>query len=90
MVSENIMRQNSARQGGGAIHATGSTVTLIDNVVVKNSQTVRVIKVAAFVLTHLPLLTMINNTVSDNSSAGTGGGLACSIGGRRDRGARRL
>ena len=80
-VSGNVFRQNSAAQYGGAIYARAPVVALIDNLVVKNSQTGSAYQGGGIYVNASSTLTMVNNTVSDNNTAGNGGGLACLVSG---------
>ena len=80
-VSGNVFRQNSAAEYGGAIYATAPAVVLIDNLVVKNSQTGSGYQGGGIYVNASSTLTMVNNTVSDNNTAGSGGGLACQVNG---------
>jgi hypothetical protein len=70
-VSANIFKQNF----GGGFTVSATTVNLLGNLVAKNTQG------GGIYVNPFSMLTMINNTVSDNASGGNGGGLACSIGG---------
>ena len=74
VVAGNLFRQNSATLAGG-IFVSGPNITLTDNLVVKSLQG------GGIYVSTSARLTMINNTVSDNTTAGNGGGLACSISG---------
>ena len=66
MITANIFKQNS----GGAVYASGSTLTMQDNLIFKNSG-------YGIYANPTTLLNLINNTVSDNTSDG----LDCSISG---------
>jgi hypothetical protein len=71
VISANVFKQNA----GGGVYVTAPTVTLVDNLVVKSTQG------SGIFVTPASTLTMINNTVSDNTTTGNGGGLACSVSG---------
>ena len=84
VLTKNVFLQNSASEKGGGIYlgddtyiAQPPTVTLVDNLVVKNSSS----QGGGICVSPSSRLTMINNTLSGNSSTGNGGGLACSISG---------
>ena len=70
-ISANVLKQNL----GGGLSIIAPMVTLIDNLVIKNTQG------SGINVTPSSTLTMINNTVTDNTTTGNGGGLACSISG---------
>ena len=73
--SANILKQNSAPTGGGLYTSGGSSLILLDNLVVKNTQG------GGIYVNPSSLLTVINNTITDNAITGNGGGLACSVSG---------
>ncbi len=79
VLSRNVIRQNSAGQGGG-VYAQGPNVTITDNLIAKNNQ-IGSGQAGGVYVSPSSKLTMINNTVTDNTSAGNGGGLAVSISG---------
>ncbi len=70
-ISANVFKQNS----GGGLSVTAPTITLIDNLVSKNTSG------SGIYVSPSSTLTMINNTVTDNATTGNGGGLACSVSG---------
>lgn len=80
LVSGNIFKQNTAATGGG-IYASGVTVTLINNLFAKNSQTSGSSQGGAIWVNASATLNVINNTISQNTAAGGGGGLACQVNG---------
>ena len=81
LISRNLFRQNSARLGGGGIYGLGSSMTIIDNLVTRNSQTGSGYQGAGIYVKPSSSLTMVNNTVTDNTAVGSGGGLACQVDG---------
>jgi predicted outer membrane repeat protein len=73
-ISSNVFRQNSA-SAGGAIYADCSSANIIGNLVTKS------LSGGGVHVVPRSLLILVNNTITDNSTAGNGGGLACQISG---------
>lgn len=71
----NTFKQNDAITGGG-IHASGPTILILGNLVVKNSQTSASSQGGGIWVNPTAALYMINNTVTGNSATGKGGGAA--------------
>ena len=76
----NTFQQNNAATGGG-IYASGQTINLLDNLVVKNSQTSASSQGGGIWVDATSTLFMINNTVTGNTAAGSGGGVAYQVDG---------
>ena len=70
-ISANSFKQNS----GGGISASGATIFITDNLVAKNTAG------SAISASPTVLLNMVNNTVTDNTTTGNGGGLSVSVSG---------
>jgi parallel beta-helix repeat protein len=75
----NSFNLNAAITGGG-FDVDGSTVRLLDNLFVKNSQSSSSSK-GGGVWVRATALDMINNTVTANTAAGSGGGVAFQVDG---------
>ena len=71
----NTFQQNNAVTGGG-IYASGQTISLLDNLLVGNSQTSSSSQGGGIWVDATSNLFMINNTVTGNTAAGSGGGAA--------------
>ena len=78
IVSSNIFKQNAAAMGGG-LYVTGPTVTLQDNLLANNSQTSASSQGGGIWVDATSTLFMINNTVTGNTAAGSGGGAAFEV-----------
>jgi predicted outer membrane repeat protein len=76
----NVFKQNSAAQSGGGLYVDGSSVVLLDNLVVKNGQAGSSYK-GGGIWVRASALDMINNTVFANTAAGSGGGVAFQVDG---------
>jgi hypothetical protein len=74
-VSGNTFQQNTALSGGG-LYASGPTINLQDNLVVKNALTTNLSQGGGIWVDASATLNMINNTVTGNTSPGSGGGVA--------------
>jgi predicted outer membrane repeat protein len=76
----NTFKQNTTGQSGGGLYADGSTVSLSDNLIVKNQQTSSSYT-GGGIWVRASALDMINNTVFGNTAAGSGGGAAFHVDG---------
>jgi hypothetical protein len=79
-LSANTFNANSAATGAG-LYVTGQTIILQDNLVVNNSQTSPSSQGGGLWVDATSNLFMINNTVSGNTAAGSGGGAAFEVAG---------
>ena len=72
----NIFQQNTAPFGGG-LYASGPTVNVLENLASQNAVTTTNSSQGGGIwVDAAATLNMINNTVTGNTSAGTGGGVA--------------
>jgi hypothetical protein len=76
----NTFQQNNAVTGGG-IYASGKTINILENLVVKNSQTSSSSQGGGVWVDATSNLFMINNTITGNTAAGSGGGVAYQVDG---------
>ena len=74
----NTFQQNNATSGGG-MYASGLTINLLDNLVIKNSQTSSSSQGGGIWVNATSNIFMINNTVTGNTAAGSGGGAAFQV-----------
>ena len=74
----NTFNLNSAATGGG-IYASGQQITLLDNLVAKNSQTGSSSQGGGIWMDASSNLFFINNTITGNTAAGSGGGAAFEV-----------
>ena len=79
-LSANTFSLNSAATGGG-IYCSSRTNSLLDNLVVKNSETGVSSQAGGIWVDASATLNMINNTVFGNTAAGSGGGAAFQVDG---------
>jgi len=79
-LSGNTLKLNTAPTGGG-LYTDGPTVRLLNNLLVKNSQSSSSSKGGGVWVRATTLLDMINNTITDNTAAGSGGGVAFQVDG---------
>jgi predicted outer membrane repeat protein len=81
IIASNTFLQNSGPDGGGAIYATGPTITMVDNLVANNSQSGSSASGGGIFVNASTTLYMVNNTIFGNSSAGNGGGVSFQVSG---------
>ena len=74
-ISGNTFQQNTAASGGG-LYASGPTIKLLNNLIVKNVANTNSSQGGGIWVDATVTLNMINNTVTGNTSAGSGGGVA--------------
>jgi hypothetical protein len=77
-ISSNSFTQNSAGTGGG-LYVTGPTNILQDNLIFNNSQTSASSQGGGIWVDATSTLFMINNTITGNTAAGSGGGAAFEV-----------
>jgi hypothetical protein len=80
VIGSNTFQNNSGWVGGG-FYANGPTIALLDNLVVNNEATTNFSFGGGIWVDASSNLFMVNNTVSGNSSAGDGGGVAFEVAG---------
>ena len=81
-LSGNTFKLNAAALNGGGLYADGSTVRLLDNLFIKNSQSSSGSSYkGGGVWIRATALDMINNTLTANTAAGSGGGVAFQVDG---------
>lgn len=79
-LDRNTLTGNRAKVGGG-IAAYGATVRIRSNIVAKNTQTTAGYVGGGLYVNATALLELVNNTVTENAAAGSGGGCAFQVDG---------
>jgi predicted outer membrane repeat protein len=78
-IQGNTFEQNIAGGNGGAINVSGQTVTIADNLIAGNRQTNTSSIGGGLWVQASSTLFLVNNTITDNTSAGGGGGVAFQV-----------
>lgn len=78
-ISGNIFETNYSGTAGGAVSVTGSTVTFQDNFVAKNSVYSAAGYGGGIWVDATSNLLMVNNTITGNTSSGSGGGVVFNV-----------
>lgn len=80
-LSGNMFNRNTTGQSGGAIYASGPTVKLLNNLILSNAQTRGDYRGGGVWVNAKTNLYMVNNTLTSNTAAGSGGGMAFQVDG---------
>jgi len=81
IITDNTFLQNSSADGGGAIYATGSAITITGNLLAGNTQSGASATGGGIFVNASAVLYLVNNTIFGNSSGGSGGGVSFQVSG---------